>query len=159
MATLLLTEQSDGSYVTSHSTQAHLRLLVRMRSTELDRALASGASPDSSAALSLRAHQLIGWTVRRRLAREIRSLVVRAERPIHPMQSTAPMCRHKIVDARDALHQLADQLVSPGPVDARGVAQLKRLLRDGNGPIFRRPRDDDLEPELDGVQKALIVSC
>jgi hypothetical protein len=159
MATLLLTEQEDGSYVTSRSSQAHLRLLVRMRSTELDKALATGASPDSSAALSLRAHQLIGWKVRRRLAREIRSLVVTAERPIHPMQSTAPMCRHKIVDARETLEQLADQLVSPGPADARGVAQLNRLLRDGNGPIFRRPRDDDLEPELDAVNEALIVNC
>ena len=31
MATLLLTEQPDGGYVTSHVSQTRLRMLVRMR--------------------------------------------------------------------------------------------------------------------------------
>ncbi len=159
MATLLLTEQPGGSYVTSHERVTRLRVRVRLRARELDEALARGACPDSSAALSLRAHQLIGWTARRRLAREIRSLLARAERPIHPMHSSAPICRHKIVDARQALEELADRLASPGPVDARGVAQLKRLLREPDGPLFRRPRDDDLEPELEAVNDALVVRC
>jgi hypothetical protein len=156
MATLL-TEQPDGGYVTSEVSQTRLRLLVRLRATELDEALAGGASPDSSATLSLRAHQLIGSTIRRRLARELRSLVVRAQRPIHPMQPTVPICRHKVVEARMALHELADQLATPGPVDAKGVAQLKRLLRNGGGPIYQRPRDEDLEPEIEAVSDALVV--
>jgi hypothetical protein len=50
-------------------------------------------------------------------------------------------------------------MVSPGPVDARGVARLRRLLRDGEGPIFRRPRDEDLEPELEAIIEALVVRC
>jgi hypothetical protein len=159
MATLLLTEQPDGGYVTSQVSQTWLRVLVWMRETDLDAALARGASPDSSPMLSLRAHQLIGSTVRRRLSREIRSLLVRAERPIHPMHSTVPICRHKIIDAREALRELADQLVTPGPVDAGGIAQLNRLLRDGDGPVFRRPRDEDLEPALDAISDALVVRC
>ena len=159
MATLLLTEQPGGAYVTPQESQTRLRVLVRLRVGELDKALAEGACPDSSAALSRRAHQLIGWTARRRLSREIRSLLARAERPIHPMHSAAPICRHKVIDARDALLDLADQLISPSPVDARGVAQLKRLLRDPDGPVFRRPRDDDLEPEIEAVNEALVVRC
>ena len=112
MATLLLTEQPDGGYVTSQVSRTRLRVLVRIRAAELDEALARGASPDSGATLSLRAHQLIGSTMHRRLANEIRALVRRAERPIHPMRSTVPICRHKIIDAREALHELADQLVT-----------------------------------------------
>ena len=95
MATLLLTEQPGGSYVTSHERVTRLGVRVRLRARELDEALARGACPDSSAALSLRAHELIGWTARRRLAREIRSLLARAERPIHPMHSSVPICRHR----------------------------------------------------------------
>ena len=159
MATLLLTEQPDGGYVTSHVSQTRLRMLVRMRAADLDAALARGASPDSSPTLSLRAHQLIGSTVRRRLSREIRSLLVRAGRPLHPMHSTVPICRDKIIDAREPLRELADRLITPGPVDARGIAQLKRLLRDGDGPVFRRPRDEDLEPALEAVSDALVVRC
>jgi hypothetical protein len=159
LATLLLTEQPDGSYITSRYSPVRLRVLVRLRAHELDRVLASGASPDSSAALSVRARQLIGWTARRRLSQEIRSLLVRAERPIHPIHSTVAVCRCKIVDAREALLELAEQLISPGPVDARGVAQLRRLLRDGDGPVFRHPREHDLESELDAVNDALVVCC
>jgi hypothetical protein len=159
MATLLLTEQPGGSYVTLQQSQRWLRLLVQLRAAALDTALAAGADPDSSAALSLRAHQLIGCNVRRRLAREIRTLLIRAERPLHPMRSTVPICRHKVIEARQALHELAHLKVSPGPVDARGVARLRRLLRDGEGPIFRRPRDEDLEPELEAIIEALVVRC
>jgi hypothetical protein len=157
MATLLLTERPDGSYVTSRHSPVRLRVLVRLRANELDWALAHGASPDSSAALSLRARQLIGWSARRRLSQEIRSVLARAERPIHPMRATVPVCRCKIVEAREALLELAEQLISPVPVDARGVAQLRRLLRDGNGPVFRHPREDDLESELDAANDALVV--
>jgi hypothetical protein len=159
MATLLLTEQPGGSYVTLQQSQRWLRLLVQLRAAALDTALAAGADPDSSAGLSLRAHQLIGCNVRRRLAREIRTLLIRAERPLHPMRSTVPICRHKVIEARQALHELAHLMVSPGPVDARGVARLRRLLRDGEGPIFRRPRDEDLEPELEAIIEALVVRC
>ncbi len=159
MATLLLTERPGGSYVTLRQSQRRLRLLVYLRAAALDAALAAGAAPDSSAALSLRAHQLIGYHVRRRLAGEIRSLLIGAERPLHPMRSTVPICRHKVIEAREALHELAHLMVSPGPVDARGVAQLLRLLRNGEGPIFRRPRDEDLEPELEAVIEALVVRC
>src|SRR5581483_12164170 len=79
---ILLTEQPDARYVEPHTVRPRDRLRARVSTWKLDRALARGASPDSSTALSLRANQLIGRNVRRRLAQELRQLPSRAPSPL-----------------------------------------------------------------------------
>jgi hypothetical protein len=66
------------------------RLWTHVRSHDLDRALASGVSPDCSAALSLRAQTLIGSRARAALARSLRKLVDDAQ---HPLSRAASTCR------------------------------------------------------------------
>jgi hypothetical protein len=41
-----------------------------------------------------------------------------------------------VVAASDDLNRLADELATPGPVAARGVAQAWILLTDGTGPLY-----------------------
>jgi hypothetical protein len=69
MATILLTGQKDPSYVRAHQIRTSDRLRARLCAWQLDRALARGEPPDSTVALSLRAHRLIGPSIRHMLAR------------------------------------------------------------------------------------------
>jgi hypothetical protein len=154
MTTLLLTDQPDGSYVTPQHSVARAQLIAHLRAWRLDSALADGASPDASATLSLRAQRLIGQTTRRELALAIHHILHEAKRPTHP-HTRVPICRRKVAQSASALEQLADRLLSPGAVDARGVAQVRLLLRDGTGPLYSRPQADDLEQPVRATIKAL----
>lgn len=155
MSTLLLTEQPDTCYLRLQRSRARERLFARLGARRLDVALANGASPDSSPALSLHAHALIGATTRCKLSRAVRILPRKAERPHHPFDPTVPLCRHKVLDAHAALEELADRLLAPSPIDARGVAQLRLLLTDGSSPLYDHPQADDLRPSLEAALEAL----
>jgi hypothetical protein len=130
-------------------------LWTHVRSHRLDRGLASGLSPDSSAALSLRAHTLIGARARAVLARSLRNLVEDAQRPLQPLSLGLPICRRKILRSRNTLEKLAERLVSRDPLDVAGVAKVRLLLSDGCGPVYDRPGADDLEPALQEALDAL----
>src|SRR6266480_1655264 len=54
------------------------RLLVRLRASRLDSDLASGASPDATVALSLRARALVRMPARRDLARSAQRILAAA---------------------------------------------------------------------------------
>jgi hypothetical protein len=155
MTTLLLTEHPDSGYVISHQPRARERLAMRLRAVELDTALANGADPDSSVALSLRANRLISRRTRRRVSRSIRSLLQQARRPPHPIHESAPISWRQVVRARPLLEELAARLAGSGPVDARGVAQLQLLLIEGNSPLFGRANAEGLEAALEAALDAL----
>ncbi len=155
MATLLLVEQQDATRVKCYRIGLHERALAHFKASHLDIVLANGGDPDSSAALSLRAHALISSTTRSELSRTIRRILRGAERPHHPFDATTPVCRRKILEAKAELEQLAENLRRPGPVDARGVAQARLLLRDGSGPIYSRPHANDLQQPLQAAIDAL----
>lgn len=59
-STLMLVDDHNPSYITTRKIRLRDRLAAHRRSLTLDRALAGGASPDSDAALALRAQALIG---------------------------------------------------------------------------------------------------
>lgn len=136
MATILLTEQPDARYVEPHTVRTRDRVRARVSSWTLDRALARGVSPDSSPALSLRANRLIGASARRRLAQELRLLYARASRPPCRLDAGVPICRRGVLRAGGILEELATRLEGPGPVDARGVAQVRVLLTNADSPLF-----------------------
>jgi len=155
MSTLLLTDPENPSCVVLERTRMRTRVWAHVRSHDLDRALASGLSPDFSAALSLRAHTLIGARARAVLARSLRNLVQDAQRPLQPLSLGVPICRRKILGSRNTLEQLAERLASREPLDVAGVAKVRLLLRDGCGPVYDRPGGDDLEPALREALEAL----
>lgn len=157
MTTLVLTDRRNPGCVIVARSRATARLRARVCARQLDRALAQGISPDSSAGLSVRAHDLIGSRARHMLAEAIRRLVQDATHPLQPMRFSVPICRAKVRHSRRTLEELADRLVSREPLDARGVAQLRLLLSDGAGPLYHQPSADDLQPALQRVIQALEV--
>ena len=158
MSTLLLTDQSNPGCIVSERSRARTRLSTRLRPRALDRALAAGVSPDASAALSLRAHTLIGATTRAGLARTIRRLIADARQPPHPFAAYVPLCRRKIMRSAQTLEGLAERLTSGEPVDARGIAQVRLLLIGDCGALYDYPAANDLEPALQEAIRALELS-
>lgn len=159
MNMLVLTDERHPGCVRLERTRTAVRVRARMRARQSDRALASGISPDSSACLSVRAHELIGGPTRLALARAIRRLVQHAGHPVTPMSFHVPICRSKVWRSRKTLEDLADRLLTDGPLDARGLAQIRLLLSDGAGPLYDRPNADDLEPALECAIAALDVAA
>jgi hypothetical protein len=157
MSTLLLTDPTNPRCIVPSRSRASTRLWTHLRSRRLDRALASYVSPDSSAALSLRARALIGATSRAGLAGSVRRLINEAEHPMSPLTFHVPICRAKILRSSETLDALADRLASTEPVDACGVARVRLLLTDGSGPIYARPTANDLEPALQRILVALTM--
>ena len=157
MSTLLLTDPTNPRCIVHARSRARTRLWTHLRSRRLDQALASHVSPDSSAALSLRACALIGTSARAGLTGALRQLIREAEHPMGPLTFRVPICRGKILRSRETIEALADCLASTEPVDACGVAQVRLLLTDGSGPIYARPTADDLEPALERTLVALTM--
>lgn len=131
------------------------RLMTRVQAWRLDAAIANGADPDSSAALSLRANRLISRRTRRSMSRGIGRLLEQSRRPPHPFNESAPICWRQVALARPVLQELAMRLAGPAPVDARGVAKLQLLLTDGTSPLFSWPEVDGLEALLATALEAL----
>jgi hypothetical protein len=117
------------------------RLMVRMRSHDLDARLASGTPPEASAALALRARRLASVPRRRELARSIQRLIREASIANGLSYFRISLPSRTVVTASLELTQLADRLAQPRPVSARGVAQAVLLLRDGTGPLYN-PRSE-----------------
>ncbi len=157
MTTLVLADKRNPGCVVVERCRTAVRVRVRVHARQLDRALARGVSPDSSAGLSVRAHDLIGSRARGMLAKAIRRLVDDVSHPLQPLHFTVPICRSKVWRSRHTLEELADRLLGDEPLDARGLAQLRLLLSDGAGPLYDHPSANDLEPALERAIAALEV--
>jgi hypothetical protein len=156
MATIMLiVERADGSYVEWCGAGIRDRLATRLRAAKLDRELAAGSSPDASVRLSLRARVLGRTATRLALARRLRAVIAEAEHGPALATARMPVCRHKVLIARSELEELAIRLTAPGVLGAEGIALTRRLLMDGSGPIYARPRADDLVIAALGARRAL----
>jgi len=146
--TVLLSRASRPYELSVVRIRPHMRFLVRVHSLELDRRLAAGASPDSSAQLSLRAQQLQSSTTRRRLASGFRARLAVARRQPHPINRRIPLARAEIDRCSELIGELADRLDSAEPVDSRGIARAHVLLSEGNGPLYVKAVAGTLGPTL-----------
>lgn len=158
MSLLLLVDGERPECVIPRPGRTRTRLWTHMHAASLDQALAAGASPDSTAPLSLRAEQLIRASTRRKLARSLRQVIDDATRPSVTRGPRVTLCRRKILASCESLLELAERLSSQEPVDARGVAQVRLLLIGVVGPLYEHPRADDLEPALQAALEALDLS-
>jgi hypothetical protein len=134
------------------------QLLARCLAERLDRKLAEGASPEASAALAARAMRLTSLDFRRALAASLRRIVLATGEPalVWPAQLAAskspgaarpprvPLRHARISQSALLLAEVATRLAAPGPVPARGVAMVTRLLSEGTGPLYREASRDDL---------------
>jgi hypothetical protein len=158
MSTLLLAENWDTAYISWRRARRWDRLACRLGGSRLDLALARGASPDSSAALSLRAHWLIGMRTRATLASSLLRVVRDAQDSGHPYcRSAVPVCRPGVLRCASLLAELSARLTAPGPVSARGVATVRRLLTDGCSPLYSSLDDGALDRALYAAHNSLAV--
>lgn len=135
MTTLLLMRGSDPRVVQVRRAGVCAHLLAWARALSLDQALVNGASPDSSASLSLRAQSLLRPRRRIELAHRFRALLGAAGRPHHPFDPGLPVPSHVLL-VRELIDEVVEVLEGLDAIDARGVARLELLLRDGGGPLY-----------------------
>lgn len=127
------------------------RILARGLAARLDRRLADGARPETSATLAARAMQLTAMGYRRDLAASLRKLL-----PAATHQLRVRACRERISGSAAELAELARRLAEPGPVPARGVAMVSRLLADGRGPLYHPACPDDLGVVVGRATRSLV---
>src|ERR1700749_2491083 len=112
-STVLLTGGLDNILLASRP-RVRDRLVVRLRTRRLDRALARGTSPETSAALALRAQHLTEPEQRGSIARDLRRIIREPQAPRRPALSRLMPSRPRVRAAREELIRLADTLEEPG---------------------------------------------
>jgi hypothetical protein len=113
------------------------RLRVQLHKARLDEQVAEGFGLDPDEDRALRARQLAGMRVRRRLARSLRARVKDAERlPMPHLSAAVPLSRRVVLSWRESLLGVAERLERSGPVNPCGVARVLVLLTDAMGPLY-----------------------
>jgi hypothetical protein len=119
------------------SGRLRLALAVWLRGAELDHRLAAGEDPWASDELALRARRLTTARSRTRVASGLAG-VLRSAGNGSPGFTAAVRPRSEDVREVGALiASIERRLRAPGPVAAQGVAIVRLLLIDGNGPLYR----------------------
>jgi len=118
------------------------KLLARLFGASLDRQLAAGRAPESSARLAARAQHLVAIRTRRRLARNWENMLRTARHADGAYHPAIPVCSDRIIAAEPDVHELVRRMTAPLPVPARGVAMATTLLTDALGPVYN-PRSGD----------------
>ncbi|HET7049502.1 MAG TPA: hypothetical protein VFI54_14660 [Solirubrobacteraceae bacterium] len=129
------------------------RLAARLRGHALDRALIEGADPAATEQLAARAARLTSTSMRREVARGLDRLA-RDGREAPKRWQVRPFKRAAAANAPE-LHALAARLREPGPLYARGIAMLSRLLTEGTGPAYADSRGDLLAQRLHDAREAM----
>jgi hypothetical protein len=128
------------------------RIAARVRVLSLDRQLAAGAPPESTAALTLRAQRLLRPQERKRMAQVLRDLVRHVERS---PSIALPLARRHVLDAAPLFHRLAHRLDGAEPVDVRGVAIARLLITDGTGPLYSSRSSRELAEAVEDALHAV----
>ncbi|AGB22017.1 hypothetical protein Mycsm_01618 [Mycobacterium sp. JS623] len=137
--------------ITVSSPSLSSRITARVGARHLDRLLVTGARPEPGSALDVHIMRLCSFAYREQLAAELRR------------RGTAMLCDRVVLtpsrlnaaavsDAADMIERVEQRLLNRH-VSPRGVARLRRLLADWNGPVRRGC--GDLCGELRAVLAAL----
>lgn len=119
------------------------QVLAALLSKPLDRQLAAGRPPGSSALLSARAELITGVRRRHDLARNWEHVVARARQPHEARPLAIAIRRDRVIAAEADIRELAARLRSPRPASAQGVAAAQLLLADGTGSLYHRAEPDE----------------
>jgi hypothetical protein len=152
---VLLADADGGVY--PHRVTVRDRVLARVHADRWDRALARGASPESSAPLALHAQTLASARCRRELAASLTRILDDAQGGHLPdWNALGPRNHHvHVLAARREIEVLVGLLLASAPVGARGVALARLLLTDGGGPLYRRTTAGALAHEISHAVLAL----
>ncbi len=129
---------------------------IRLRGRSLDRRLAGGEDPASSAELAHRAAWLTRARQRRSLARSIRSVRELGSRGRVPITSAIPPDWAELTSNRLKLARIESVLdLVETPVYSRGVAMAQVLLTEGLSPLYYPKHKGELREALDEILVAL----
>lgn len=152
MTTALATATAPTRRIDTARPSISARIAARLCARHLDRLLQNGANPTPGTALEAHVLRLCDLAYREGLAEELRrrGTVVLCDRVVlSPSRVNAPA----VWDAADMIERVEKRLLTRH-VSPRGVARLRRLLADWNGPLRRRGCGD-LCSELRAVLAAL----
>jgi hypothetical protein len=112
------------------------RIAARIEAARLDGELARGADPEERPALALRARRLLAPRTRATLGRHVEQMLDDALAGEGAVLTRIRPRRGAVIEAADGLDAVAQRLLEPRPVAARGVARVRLLLTDGCGPLY-----------------------
>lgn len=118
------------------------RIVARLRADKFDKMLAVGVPARQGSALAVHAERLTTSQEREAIARSLRREFESARRATAVASSCIPVQRADVLAAEDLIEALTLRLHSPQPVQARGMARLRKILSDGAGPMYRGGRGD-----------------
>ena len=130
------------------------RLAALLQAGRLDRMLAVGVPAPEGTALAAHETRLTSVAEREAIARSLRQVVHDANNGGTPLCSRVPVHQANITAAEDVIDRITLRLHSPRPVNARGMARLRLLLSNGDGPVYQFGRGD-LEGRLGAALAAL----
>ncbi|MBV9594259.1 MAG: hypothetical protein JO147_10780 [Actinobacteria bacterium] len=149
---MLLFEARRGSVVEIRP-RLRDRIWARVHADRIDHELASGASPDTDLGRALRAQRLCRSGARRELAVGIERTVAQSRCNRSSARGAGPFNRAAVSAAADELIELRDRLLADRIVSAHGLAQVRQLLTEPAGPLYRSGGSD-----LALVARSLIAS-
>ena len=113
---------------------AHLTALLF--TSRLDRRLAVGAIPHPGTALAIHAERIRSDRERHAIARALRRAVEQAHLGRTPGSSMVPVHRGNVRASTELIDAIILQLHAPRRITATGMARLRRILADGQGPMY-----------------------
>ncbi len=118
------------------------RLRAWTAQERLDRRLLDGEPLAGD--LAVRAWQLTRPRARVQLARALTVVLDEAEAAVARRGAAVPVDRAEVELARDEMVRAIARLRDPRPVRPRGMAMLRCLLADGDGPLYAPSANDEL---------------
>jgi hypothetical protein len=113
------------------------RVAARLHAGRLDHMLAVGAPAQPGTALAVHAARLTSTAERMALARSLRAALDSARGTSAEISLRAPLHRGNVVAAARLIDAITGRLATSTPVQARGMARLRRVLSDGRGPLYQ----------------------
>jgi hypothetical protein len=120
---------------TAHRPSVVARVIAWLRADTFDHQLAVGVPVPVGSALAAHQARLTSTAEREAIARALRRAVADA-RTGAVFSSRIPVHPRNIAAAAELIDTITLRLHSPGPVNARGMARLRRVLSDGSGPLY-----------------------
>jgi hypothetical protein len=111
------------------------RVIARLRANKFDHQLAVGVPAPAGSALAAHQARLTSTGEREAIARSLR-VAVRSANSGAVFTSRIPVHPRNIAAAGELIDRITLRLHSPQPVNARGMARLRRVLSDGSGPFY-----------------------
>jgi hypothetical protein len=147
-----MTETTYATAAAEAAPSPFARIAARLGARHLDRLVMAGVSPRAGSALHAHMSRLSSTECRAHVAVELRrrGTLVLCDR----VMASSRINPAAVWDAADLIERAEKRLLSDRAVSPRGVARLRRLLADWNGPL-RRVGAGDLRSELRAALAAL----